>query len=275
MYFCNGFLRSRQRKASSTGEKEKRVSEVPTDVNRSLSQHKKSAGKGGEYLHAWAHCLSVLVRAEAGVRVGDLDVKLSRSLNNLLSLLRGHGVSNLSGVLPVVHQQNLELCDVVDNKLVEAVRHHVARLRVVAITHVGHPGGATEASADSAINTDRLSPVVVHSLEAIALESLEASVLLLHNRNMRNCARHLQPTENEPNSQKPTKPTRNEQRTTHREKQPSETKEGTVSAARTDKRAGGENSEQQQKTRCSPVVVGIDVHQHDNYSSAAEPFQIM
>ncbi len=64
--------------------------------------------------------LSRLLLAQLGVGIEDLDVKLLSSLNNLLSNTGRNVVSDLGGVRSVVHQQHLELLDVVDDELVES-----------------------------------------------------------------------------------------------------------------------------------------------------------
>ncbi len=64
--------------------------------------------------------LSRLLLAQLGVGVEDLNVELLSSLNNLLSNTGRNVVGDLSGIRSVVHQEHLELLDVVDNELVEA-----------------------------------------------------------------------------------------------------------------------------------------------------------
>jgi len=61
------------------------------------------------------------------VGVEDLDVELCGALDDVLALAGGDGVGDLGGVGAVVHHEELELADVVDDELVEAVGELVLR----------------------------------------------------------------------------------------------------------------------------------------------------
>lgn len=52
--------------------------------------------------------LFVLLRAEAGVRVGDLDGELLGALDNSLALLGGNTMSNLGTIFAVLHHQDFQ-----------------------------------------------------------------------------------------------------------------------------------------------------------------------
>lgn len=55
-------------------------------------------------------------RAESSVGIGDLDVQLLGSLDDLLSQLSRHRVSDLSREGPVLHKQHLEFLKTTKNK---------------------------------------------------------------------------------------------------------------------------------------------------------------
>lgn len=65
--------------------------------------------------------LLVLLSAELGVSVGNLNSELLSALNDLLALKCGNVVCNLSTVLAVVHEEELKVSNVVHNELVEAI----------------------------------------------------------------------------------------------------------------------------------------------------------
>lgn len=77
-------------------------------------------------LNSEAISLGVLLHLELGSGVGHLDVELLGALNDLLSGLGGDAVGDLSAVLSVVHQEQLQLLGVVHEELVEAVGQQVA-----------------------------------------------------------------------------------------------------------------------------------------------------
>ena len=52
--------------------------------------------------------LFVLLRAETGIGVGDLDGQLLCSLDDNLALLGGDGMSDLSAEFAVLHHQDLQ-----------------------------------------------------------------------------------------------------------------------------------------------------------------------
>jgi hypothetical protein len=80
-----------------------------------------------------------------------------------------------------VHEQKVELADVVDEESLVARRHHVARLLVGSVTDLGHDGLSLEATAHGIINTLGLSPAGVHAHEAVRLVAVEArSACLFH-----------------------------------------------------------------------------------------------
>lgn len=89
------------------------------------------------------------------------------------SLLGMRGVV-LSGVGTVVHEEKVELADVVDEESLVAGRHHVAGLLVGTVTDLGHDGLALEATAHGIVNTLGLSPAGVYAHEAVRLVAVEA-----------------------------------------------------------------------------------------------------
>merc|ERR1719251_164259 len=115
------------------------------------------------------------------VPIGDVQPQLVRPLNDQLSLLGAKVVSNLNGILLVVHEQHFQIRRIPNNEFVETVPHSEACLLVRSVTNVRHQGCALEPSAHGAINTPRLTPALVHPLETIGLETREGLHTLLDN----------------------------------------------------------------------------------------------
>jgi len=102
--------------------------------------------------------LLALLAAEAGVGVDNLDVQLGSTVDDHLAVARRDVRGDLGGVLSVVHQEQLEVLDVVDDELEETVGQQVTGLLVRAITDLGHGSVALEAATHSVINTSGLAP---------------------------------------------------------------------------------------------------------------------
>jgi hypothetical protein len=90
------------------------------------------------------------------------------------SLLGGWREVVLSGVGAVVHEEKVELADVVDEESLVAGGHHVAGLLVGTVTDLGHDGLSLEATAHGIVNTLGLSPAGVYAHEAVRLVAGEA-----------------------------------------------------------------------------------------------------
>ena len=58
----------------------------------------------------------------------------------------------------VVHQQQFQIRDVVDQERIETAAQHSSSLLIVSITDSRHQKRGTETAADFVINTTRLSP---------------------------------------------------------------------------------------------------------------------
>lgn len=106
-----------------------------------------------------------LFLAQTAVCVGDLDGQLLCTLDNQHALLAADVVSDFAGVLLVEQQQQVEVGDVLDQQLLEAVGHLVAGLLVGAVADLGHGDLALEAAAHSVVDTLGLAPRVLHYLE--------------------------------------------------------------------------------------------------------------
>ena len=65
---------------------------------------------------------------------------------------------DLGAVLAVVHEEEVEVLDVVDNELQETVRQQVLGLLRRTVTDVGHRRQALELAALARVNTLRASP---------------------------------------------------------------------------------------------------------------------
>lgn len=70
--------------------------------------------------------LLVRLASQSGVRVGHVDGQLLRSFDDQLSLLGGHGVTDLRAVLTVQHHQHFELLWSVVSGSVVSHRRRVA-----------------------------------------------------------------------------------------------------------------------------------------------------
>lgn len=105
--------------------------------------------------------LLALLGAHAGSTVDNLDVQLLSALEDGLSLERRDGVADLSGVLAVVHQQQINVTRVEDAELVETARQSELGLPVAAIADLGHRALAAELSAHAVIDTLGLTPAAL------------------------------------------------------------------------------------------------------------------
>lgn len=121
----------------------------------------------------------LLLGAQARGGVGHLDAESSCPLKNADTVTRADVVCNLSSEALVVHQQQVDLSDVVDNELLEAVGEQVTGLLVRTVTNLGHGGLALEATPDPVIDTLGLPPCLLHTMVAIRLVALELGGALL------------------------------------------------------------------------------------------------
>lgn len=103
--------------------------------------------------------LFVLLGAQTTVRVGQTDRQLLGALDDVLALLRWDAMGDLTAVDAVLHQQHLQLLDVMDEELLEASRQHVTGAGVRSVTDVGHQVLALKATTHSVVNTLGLAPV--------------------------------------------------------------------------------------------------------------------
>merc|ERR1712055_432352 len=125
--------------------------------------------------------LLVLLAAEAGVRVGDFDGELAGALDDRLPLPAAHAVRNLGGEGLVLHEQHLELCNIVNEEALQAVRAHVLGLLVGAVADAGHEELALEAATHPVVDALRLAPALVNLDIAVRLVANELLSALLHN----------------------------------------------------------------------------------------------
>ena len=99
-----------------------------------------------------------LLGLELGVSVDNLDAELLGTLDDRGSLSGGNVVGDLRAVLSVVHEEKLELGNVMDLELVKSVRETVLGLLVAAIPYVDHRDTTAELTADAAVNTAGSAP---------------------------------------------------------------------------------------------------------------------
>lgn len=100
----------------------------------------------------------VLLGAQASVRVDDVDVEHLRALDNILALRSGDVVRNLSTVGAVVHHQEVQVVNVVHNKLVESVREHVPCPLIRAVADARHGPSPLEPPPHPAVDASRETP---------------------------------------------------------------------------------------------------------------------
>lgn len=92
------------------------------------------------------------------MEVGHTDSELLRTFADKLAFLGADGVGNLGTVDAVLHHQDFQFTDVVDDELLEAVGEHVAGLGVGTVANVGHQVLALKATSDTVVNTLGLAP---------------------------------------------------------------------------------------------------------------------
>lgn len=87
------------------------------------------------FLNHQLTCLNL--GGDLGLGVGDLDAQLLGAGNDVDALAGGDSRGNLGGVGAVVHHEELEVLDVVDQEGLVAGGHHVAGLLVGAVADLG------------------------------------------------------------------------------------------------------------------------------------------
>lgn len=102
----------------------------------------------------------------SGVGVGDLDVELGSSLDDLLSGTEGHSVSNLGSVCAVVHQKYLKISYVVYQEGIEMVGAQVLCLLVGTIPNLDVRAGSLETTTHTRVNTLGRPPCVLRRVNA-------------------------------------------------------------------------------------------------------------
>lgn len=124
----------------------------------------------------------VLLGNELGLAVGHFDVELRGALQNLHTLLGTDILGDLGTVALVVHEEHVEVLDVVHHKLVEFVRQQKARFSVRSIANARQRDGATELATHTRVDTTRLAPIRLelnHAVRLVATEHTRTG--LLHN----------------------------------------------------------------------------------------------
>lgn len=102
--------------------------------------------------------LLLLLLAQASITVEHTDVQLLGALHDSLAVGGGYVVGDLSGEHTVVHQQQLELLDVEDAELLEAVGEDVLGLVVGAVSDLHLLDGALKAAAEPGVDTAGTAP---------------------------------------------------------------------------------------------------------------------
>ena len=126
-----------------------------------------------------------LLSLELGVSVDNLDAELLGALDNQSPLSGGHVMGDLRAVLSVVHEEKLELGNVVNLELVKSVRETVLGLFVAAIPYVDHGDTTAELTADAAIDTTGSAPRFLKDREEIVqrkrVSTCFVAVVYVHN----------------------------------------------------------------------------------------------
>lgn len=73
-----------------------------------------------------------------------------------------------------MHEEEVEVLDVVDEERLVARGHHEASLLVGAVSDLGHGDAAAETTTDAVVDTLGLAPAGADTLEAVALVADEA-----------------------------------------------------------------------------------------------------
>lgn len=95
-----------------------------------------------------------------GIGIGD-SRQLGCSFHDGFEVLEGN-VSHLSTVKFVAHQKHFQLCDVTDQKLLEATKQHVLHFLVATMTNLGHQDLALESSLYPVVNVSGFLPVTLN-----------------------------------------------------------------------------------------------------------------
>lgn len=119
--------------------------------------------------------------SKASSAVGQLDVQLLGALDNLNTVAGADAVGNLGRVAAGVHNEHLQISNVVDDDLSQAVGHNVLGGLAGTVTDLGHRELALEAASNAVVNTLGLSPCLLDSLVTVRLVSLEDLGSLLDN----------------------------------------------------------------------------------------------
>ena len=96
--------------------------------------------------------------------VGDFDVKLLCSLDDIFPLLGADIMGNLCCVFLVLHQQKFEIWYVVNDEFKETVGHEVPCVLVGAISDAGHQELSLETSPDPVVNSLGFPPAALGEL---------------------------------------------------------------------------------------------------------------
>lgn len=119
--------------------------------------------------------------SQTGSTVGQLDVELLGTLNNLNTVASTHAVGDLGRVAANMHNEHLQITKVVDDNLSETIRHDMLGGLARTITNLGHRKLALETASDAVVNTFGLSPCLLDGLVTVRLMSLENLGSLLDN----------------------------------------------------------------------------------------------
>lgn len=115
--------------------------------------------------HGGLGSLLVLLLLQLGTGVDHPDVQLLRALEDLLALLNGHSSGDLCAVLAVLHEEHLDILNIADAELLEAVGQHKAGLLVGAVADTSMRTCALETPTETTVNAARRTPCVLRLIK--------------------------------------------------------------------------------------------------------------
>merc|ERR1719369_1682578 len=136
----------------------------------------------------------VLLGSEPGVGIGHANVELLGAFDDQLALLRRDGVGDLGSVHAILHQQNLQIRNVVHQEFLKSVGADVFGLLVASVTDVGHFILTLEAATHSVVDTLGFSPVGFDAEEVDGLMPDELLRPLLDDLRVIQRTHHFQPS---------------------------------------------------------------------------------
>lgn len=106
----------------------------------------------------WTWYLFIFLWTKATIWIGEPDRQLLRALDNIFALFWWNAVGNFAAVYTVLHQQNLQLTNIVDQEFLESRRQNMASTLIGTVANVWHQVLTLETPTDAIVDTFRLTP---------------------------------------------------------------------------------------------------------------------